>query len=139
MKKVFIIVLLAIILVVVAIYKLNVDNNYIYKITYKDEFIPGATYTFYIDKNYKVKAVKETYCSTMNCIETGNTSTEEKYDVNISDENQELFKVFVIKLFSGGKNEIELSSLTINENDEQIMRVLKYNNEKFFEYYKKTY
>lgn len=140
-RKIFFVVVAVIITViaVTAIYIFYINKNYAYKITYKDEFVPGATYVFYINKDYNVKAIKKSYCTTTECIESGNTFKEEKYTVRISDENKETFKMFIMKLFAKEKNEIELSSLTINENFEQIMRVLKYNDESYFKYYRQIY
>lgn len=140
-KKWYIVMVLVIILVVVLVAVMLYKNSmsikeYSYKIIYRDEFTPGAKYTFYIGKNYDVTAIKEAYCTTLECIESGNTVRQSKYKVNISSKNMEVFKSFINHLFVDGKNEIELSSLYIEENDELIINVLKYNDEVFFEYYK---
>jgi len=136
------VIVVAVIVIAVAaaiIYLIYTNNNdsYIYKITYRDEFTPGAKYVFYINENYNVKAVKESYCTTMECIETGSTSNIESYSVNISYKNKEIFKAFLKGLFNNEEIEIELSSLYISDNDEQIINALKYNDEVFFDYYEK--
>lgn len=132
------VIVLAVAAAIIYLIYTNNNDNYIYKITYRDEFTPGAKYVFYINENYNVKAVKESYCTTMECIETGNTSNTESYSVNISYKNKEIFKVFLKELFNNENTEIELSSLYINDNDEQIINALKYNDEVFFDYYEKS-
>ena len=142
MKKrlwIMLVTIVVIVAIVAVILYICVCNNYICKIIYKDGSIPGETYEFYITKDYNVRVIRKTYCSTLECIESGNTVEREKYTVKISNKNKEIFKVFIMKLFPIGENEIELSPLTMDDNSEQIMRVLKYNDESFFEYYRTIY
>lgn len=114
---------------------MNKSDEYIYKITYLDEYEPGGKYTFYIDSNYDVDAIEEKYCTTLDCLESGNTSTTTNYKVKISEKNKDIFKMALAKEFSKGQKEMEISSLRVDDNFEQIIRVLKYNDEEFFNYY----
>lgn len=142
-KRIWVVVIATIIVIAVSAvgYKMysekNFNDNYIYTITYDDDFIPGARYTFYINEDYNVKAIREAFCTAQECMDSGNTSRKESYIVNISNINKGIFKEFVQDLFKDGKTEVVLSSVDVEDNVEQIINVLKYDNELFFRYYEK--
>jgi len=126
-------VLLIIIIITGSILLINKDN-YIYKITYNDDTIPGNIYNILIYDNYDIKVEKQPLCSTKECIEGNYTLSKENFNVIFNIENKKIVKQIIETLFKNkNNNEIELTYYDLNKEQLIVIESIIYNNEKYLE------
>lgn len=118
---------------------LNADNikfSYKYLIKYNDGFEPGSSYDIYVSQNYRILVERTMYCTTRECIESGNVSSKKLYNVKVSYENKSKLKKFLNSLFKDVKdNKIEWREYSRPENEQHALSAIIYNDELFWDYY----
>ena len=95
--------------------------DYLYKVIYYDEGIPGARYDIYVGESYAIHVEKQSLCSTVECL-NGGLPEKEIYDINLSSANQEVTKKFIQDLFSETKEKVlEIHENNLSEKKQSIM------------------
>lgn len=135
-KKILVIILILVIVIVMGflmfmyLEKKSYDN-YKYLIKYDDMFVPGNTYDIYIFNNYDIKVIKHYVCSTLSC-----TNKDEKFNVNLSDNNKEKIKKLIEHLYSNNnENQLNIKSADLDENSQKVFNTIIFNDEEFIEKY----
>ena len=120
-----IVLLLNIISNVITYYTLKQDEtNYIYKITYEEDYEPGASTSYYLYTDGNIKVQRTTFCSALNCSAT----TSELEDINFDKETKKITYHYLLSLTKGQKDtEIKHSEIY---NDDKKTSIFNYiNNE----------
>lgn len=120
-----IVLLLNIISNVITYYTIKQDEtNYIYKITYEEDYEPGASTSYYLYTDGNIKVQRTTFCSALNCSST----TSELEDINFDKETKKITYHYLLSLTKGQKDtEIKHSEIY---NDDKKTSIFNYiNNE----------
>lgn len=118
-----IILLLNIISNVITYYTLKQDEtNYIYKITYEEDYEPGASTSYYLYTDGNIKVKSTTYCSAIDCEAT----TSELEDLNFDKETKKLTYHYLLSLTNGQKDtEIRHSDIYNDDKKTSIFYYIK--------------
>lgn len=118
-----IVLLLNIISNVITYFTLKQDEtNYIYKITYEEDFEPGASTSYYLYTDGNIKVQRTTYCSAINCPAT----TSDLENINFDKETKKITYHYLLSLTKGQKDtKIKHSDIY---NDDKKISIFNYLN-----------
>lgn len=137
LKKVFIVfsilVVFSIFLILIYSYinKQNL-NNYLYKIHYFEDYIPGYNYDIYFLNNNKIIVISQSGCSTLECSKGTYSPDKEKTTIHFNKENMTIIWKWADSLFNDNelnRKDLELDSLTISQENKKFIDSIINNNE----------
>ena len=108
-------------------------KEYLYKMVYHDDAIPGTQYDIYISEEYNIYVEEQPLCSTTDCM-NGALPKKEKYTPNFSAENKENVKRFIQEYFSKiEEKEVELYPRNLSEKEQSMIMAILTGNQIYFD------
>lgn len=113
------------------------ENNYIYKINYFEEYIPGCNHDIYFLDNNQIKVVSQRGNSSVEYVQGKKKMPKEEENINFSEKNMQILWEWANQITDGVENTsvtLEFKDLyDIDDYDNRIINSLIRNDESYLE------